>query len=207
VKNIILDFGHGGLDQNGNYTTAPAKMHTFPNGEIAYEGELNRRIGGLLEIYLKSHSDFNVVTTVKTTDPRDLSLAYRVNIANRYPPADTIFVSIHSNASDEHNARGFEIYTTQGTTKSDALASCIGEEVKSYYDQLKLKLRFDFYSDGDLDKEADFYVLRKTRCPAVLLECLFFDHWEDYQFLKNPEFQKELSWRIYQGIIKYMESI
>ena len=65
MKNIILDFGHGGIDQNGTYTTAPAKMFTFSNGEIAYEGVLNRQIGGLVEIYLKSHLDLNVVTRLK----------------------------------------------------------------------------------------------------------------------------------------------
>jgi N-acetylmuramoyl-L-alanine amidase len=204
MKNIILDFGHGGVDQNGHYTTAPAKMHQFANGEIAYEGEINRKIGGLLEIYLKSHLDFNVITTVKSTDARDLSLSYRVGVANKYDPANTLFVSIHSNASPNHNGRGFEIYTTKGVTKSDQLATSIGEEVQIFYKQLYLRLRFDF-SDGDLDKEADFYVLRKTRCPAVLLECLFFDNWEDYVLLKNPEFQKEMAWRIYKGIIKYLQ--
>ena len=38
IKNIVLDFGHGGIDINGNYTTAPNKMHKFSNGQIAYEG-------------------------------------------------------------------------------------------------------------------------------------------------------------------------
>lgn len=204
MKNIILDFGHGGIDQNGTYTTAPAKMFTFSNGEIAYEGVLNRQIGGLVEIYLKSHLDLNVVTTVKATDARDLSLSYRVGVANKFKAEDSIFVSIHSNASASQKARGFEIFTTKGHTKSDELATCIGESVKTYYEDLNLKLRFDFYSDNDLDKEADFYVLRKTKCPAVLLECLFFDNYEDYKRLVDPEFQKELAWRIYQGIITYL---
>lgn len=204
MKNIILDFGHGGIDQNGTYTTAPSKMFKFSNGEVAYEGVINRQIGGLLELYLKAHTDLKVVTTVKSTDARDLSLSYRVGVANKYNANDSIFVSIHSNASESHNARGFSIFTTKGHTKSDELATAIGREVKTYYDDLNLKLRFDFYSDNDLDKEADFYVLRKTKCPAVLLECLFFDNYEDYKRLINPEFQKELAWRIYQGIMTHL---
>lgn len=204
MKTIILDFGHGGIDENGDYSTAPSKMFQFPNGEIAYEGVINRQIGGLLEIYLKAHTDLQVVTTVKASDPRDLSLSYRVSVANSYKASDTIFVSIHSNACTNHNASGFSIYTTPGKTKSDDLATSIGEEVKKYYEKLKLKLRFDFYSDGDLDTEADFYVLRKTNCPAVLLECLFFDNWDDFVLLKNPEFQKEFAWHVYLGIINYL---
>lgn len=205
MKNIILDFGHGGIDDNGQYTTAPSKMFQFSNGETAYEGVLNRQIGGLLEIYLKSHPEFNVVTTVKANDSRDLSLSYRVGVANKYAAKDSIFISIHSNASASHNASGFSIITTKGITQSDKLATSIGETVKEYYSKIDLKLRFGFYSDGDLDKEMDFYVLRKTKCPAVLLECLFFDYLEDYLLLKNPEFQKELAWRVYKGIVNYLK--
>lgn len=208
MNNIILDFGHGSIDHNGNYTTAPNKMFKFPNGQVAYEGVINRQIGGLIEIYLKANfPDKNIVTTVGANDYRDLSLPYRVKVANQFPEDDTIFVSVHSNASKLHNASGFSIFTSKGTTKSDDLATSIGEEVRKYYKKLNLKLRFDYITDGDLDKEEDFYVLRKTKCPAVLLECLFFDYWEDYILLKSPEFQKELSWHIYIGISNYLEKV
>ncbi|MFC2101771.1 N-acetylmuramoyl-L-alanine amidase [Bacteroidota bacterium] len=202
IKNIVLDYGHGGLTADGIYTTSPAKMHTYPNGEVAYEGVLNRQIGGILEMFLRAHAPgINVVPTLQANDPRDLSLAYRVRVANQFPASETIFVSIHSNAFNG-NARGFEIYTTRGTTKSDRLAELIANKVELLYTDLNLKLRYDF-SDGDKDKEADFYVLRKTNCPAVLLECLFFDNYEDFTLLKNPEFQKELAWHTYLGIIEY----
>ncbi|MGQ1945494.1 N-acetylmuramoyl-L-alanine amidase [Geofilum sp. OHC36d9] len=201
MKNVILDFGHGGLDSNGNYTTAPAKMFKFPNGEIAYEGVINRQIGGLIEIFLRNHANLNVVTTVKYSDPRDLSLSHRVAVANKYSPNDSVFVSVHCNASLNHNVSGFSIYTTKGVTKSDEVATSIAQQVKQYYEKLNLPLRFDFYPDGDPDKEVDFYVLRKTRCPAVLLECLFFDFWDDFLLLKDAAFQKELAWHVYKGIL------
>lgn len=205
--NIVLDYGHGGIDKEGNYTTAPSKMWDFGDGNIAYEGFLNRQIGGLVELYLKAdYPKYNVVTTVAANDSRDVSLSYRVRVANAFDPQETIFISVHSNASVNHNSRGFEIFTTRGVTKSDWLAECIGESVKELYDDMQLRLRFD-YSDGDLDKEIDFYVLRKTKCPAVLLECLFFDQKDDYLLLSNPLFQKELAWHIYGGIINYLKQI
>ncbi|NKI30908.1 N-acetylmuramoyl-L-alanine amidase [Muricauda sp. DJ-13] len=115
-------------------------------------------------------------------------------------------MSIHCNASPNHNASGFEIYTTTGVTKSDALATSIGNRITPFYTNLNLRLRYDFFSDGDLDKEIDFYVLRKTKCPAVLLECLFFDFYDDYKLLKDAAFQKELAWRIYEGVTDFLES-
>lgn len=205
IKNIVLDYGHGGIDKNGKYTTAPAKMAKLPSGEIAYEGVLNRQIGGILYQLLRWHSPkINIVCTVKADDARDLSLGHRVGVANKYPENETLFVSIHSNAFNG-KARGFEIFTTKGTTKSDKLAEFIADEVKELYDKVGLKLRFDFL-DGDKDKEADFYVIKKTRCPAVLIECLFFDNQEDFNYLKNPKFQKDLAFAIYQGIIKYINN-
>ncbi len=204
-KNIILDFGHGGIDRHGNYTTAPNKMYRHDNGETAYEGVINRQIGGIIKSYLRVHNQrLNIITTVNEDDPRDLSLSYRVRVANELDKDETIFVSIHSNASPNHNARGFEIFTTVGETRSDQLATSIGNSVRSFYDRVNLKLRTDF-SDGDLDKEVDFYVLRKTKCPAVLLECLFFDQWNDFSHLKSPQFQRDFSWHVYKGILQFID--
>lgn len=202
IKNIILDFGHGGLDENGVYTTS-GKQHKFNENEIAYEGVLNRQIGGILQAYLRSlGNSYNIITTVKADDPRDLSLSYRVQVANSFPANETIFISIHCNAFNTL-AEGFEIFTTKGTTKSDQLAEIIANHIEPFYQSLNLKLRYDF-RDGDKDKEADFYVLQKTNCPAVLLECLFFDNYNEFKLLRDVAFQRELAWRIFLGIKHYL---
>lgn len=201
IKNIVLDFGHGGIDENGNYTTN-GKQHEFPNGEIAYEGEINRKIGGMLRAFLRMlGDDYNIITTVDEWDSNDPSLAYRVAIANGLRASETIFISIHNNAFNT-KARGFEIYTTPGVTGSDLLAQDIFDAVMPVYSSMGLKMRKDT-TDGDSDKEANFYVLRKTRCEAVLIECLFFDNREDFELLKNPAFVKELAWGIFTGIWNY----
>lgn len=201
--NIVLDFGHGGLDVSGNYTTAPNKMFEFPNGEIAYEGVLNRQIGGHVYTCLRGHSNLNAICTVKEDDSRDIALSHRVRVANSFDPKDTIFVSIHCNASQNHNASGFELFTTKGKTKSDELAQDIANAVEHLYIEKDIKLRYDL-SDGDKDKEADFYVLRKTKCPAVLIECGFFDNRKDFDNLKDPLFQANLGSFIYTGILNYI---
>jgi N-acetylmuramoyl-L-alanine amidase len=42
-------------------------------------------------------------------------------------------------------------------------------------------------TDGDYDKEARFYVLTRTVMPAVLIEHLFFDNYQDARLLMDPE--------------------
>lgn len=200
--NVILDRGHGSIDKDGVYTTSPNKMYTFDDGSVAYEGLLNSGITSHIGACLNQHSDINVVYTVHPDDPRDISLSHRVRVANSFNPRNTIFVSIHCNASPSHNATGFEIFTTKGTTKSDNLATNIGVKVKDIVSGIKFR---EDFSDGDLDKEVDFYVLRKTKCPAVLVECGFFDNKDDYDKLKDSEYQCNMAKAIYEGILNYIK--
>ena len=66
-----------------------------------------------------------------------------------------------------------------------------------------MKLRYDL-SDKDKDKESNFKVIRETNCPAVLIECGFFDNEKDFKNLKDPKFQSDLGSRIYTGILNYI---
>ena len=47
--------------------------------------------------------------------------------------------------------------------------------------------------DGDPDKEANFYILRKTDCPAILAENLFMDNEKDCRLLLSDEFRNRLA--------------
>ncbi|AGO47948.1 N-acetylmuramoyl-L-alanine amidase [Cellulophaga phage phi40:1] len=203
IKNVVLDPGHGGIDRNGKYTTAPAKMYKFPNGEVAYEGVLNRAIAKEVARCLEGESGINVIFTVSPEDPKDVSLSERVRITNKYNSKETVFISIHCNASASHKGEGFEIYTTKGTTKSDRLAELIADSAEVSIKDVSMKLRYDL-SDKDKDKESNFKVIRETNCPAVLIECGFFDNEKDFKNLKDPKFQSDLGSRIYTGILNYI---
>jgi len=196
IKNVVLDFGHGGIDEDGNYTTAPKKMHTFDDGKIAYEGVLNRAIGNEIYKCLIEHEELNVVRIPCSCTSTDLPLNERVAEANRFDPKRTIFVSIHCNASVGHNAGGFEIWTSEGNTQSDKLASAVRSTAR--YALHKVNMR-----DRGL-KESNFYVLRKTKCTAILIECGFFDFRPEFDKLDNPTFQGDLGSFIATGIINYI---
>ena len=77
---------------------------------------------------------------------------------------------------------GWEVWTSKGKTKSDEYATIFMEEAER---ELKeFKMRKD-YTDGDSDKEEQFYILRHTKCPAVLTENLFMDTERDCRFLMS----------------------
>lgn len=192
----IIDAGHGGLKEDGTYTTAPAKMFKFSDGLTIYEGVLNRIIADMVYKQLEiKNIDFAIVYD----EVEDLPLSNRVITADNIFRKDkrAVYMSLHSNAG---GGSGFEIFTSPGQTKSDKIANIFCEiYMKSFPDFIFRKE----LADGDADKEADFYVLRKTDCPSILLENLFFDNRRDADFLNSKEGQK----RIADCIVQCIETV
>lgn len=130
--------------------------------------------------------------TVNPDDPIEPGLAKRVERANAYArgngASNTLFISLHHNAakSDDqwHNATGWAAYTSPGKTKSDEYAEVMYRKASEIL--TGKSIRRD-RSDGDSDQEANFYVLRKTICPAVLVEAFFQDTKKDVEFIESAE--------------------
>jgi N-acetylmuramoyl-L-alanine amidase len=184
----LLDPGHGGMTVDGVYTTAPAKMfsHSAVGKSPAftfYEGVWNREIVKGLSLQLNMRKiDYKIMAD----GVRDTPLAQRTKNADYFYVADkrALYLSIHSNAG---GGTGNEVYTSKGQTKSDLMAKPFCDAYSKFLP--KMKFRQD-QADGDADKEADFYVLRKTDCPAVLTETGFYDNREEALFLMSPEGKK-----------------
>ena len=194
----LLDAGHGGM-KDGVYVTAPAKMHIFDDGLTFYEGVDNRAIVDKLTLLLQLHGiEYRMVHDRECDTP----LHKRVAFANQLH-AETgrcIYLSIHSDAMPDGahgKGSGFSVYTSIGKTSSDVLAEifCVAYQRKLG----QFKFRKDT-TDGDLDKEEDFYVLRKTKCPAILIENLFFDNREEAEFLLSESGQNQISLTLLNAI-------
>ncbi len=206
---VYLDAGHGGIDSNGKYVTAPNKQFehasgTFHNGGWFYEGVWNRK---LTDLVAKKLSNLGIQHLIVSHEYLDLSLSYRVKMANWYHRnfKKGIFISNHSNASGSHRARGFEVYTTPGKTKSDSIAEKHWENVKDLLGDT-IKMRPDT-SDGDHDKEARFYVIKNTVMPAILVEHLFFDNKDDAKLLMKDLIVEQFAEAQVRTIIDYYNGL
>ena len=60
-------------------------------------------------------------------------------------------------------------------------------------------------SDGDRDWEENFYVLAKSKCPAVLLENFFYDNREECAWMLQEETKRRIASAAVKGIIKYIK--
>lgn len=185
---VFLDPGHGGLDRNGNYVTAPSKQFehskgTFHKGRWFFEGVWNRTLTNRVAQKLWN---LRIPYLIVAHEYLDTPLAQRVETANWYHRnfKEGIFISNHSNASGGV-ARGYEVYTSRGTTQSDKLADLQFNNVKELLGT-RITLRPEA-TDGDQDREAGFYVLVNTVMPAILNEHLFFDNYEDATLLMSDD--------------------
>jgi N-acetylmuramoyl-L-alanine amidase len=194
---FLIDSGHGGLI-NGQYQTAPNKMYRFPTGDYSWEGVINRRFKH--ELFHEMDNEGLQYIDICPTD-LDLDLDLRVknvkNICYKYP--HTVLISIHNNASEKHNARGSEVWTTEGLTVSDYHTDIYGQKFINVFPNIHFRGE---KKKGKFDKESMFYILRKVPCPAFLPEILFFDSWSDYQLLIDPVFRHR--WVI-EVMIPYMK--
>jgi N-acetylmuramoyl-L-alanine amidase len=171
--------GHGGVDKDGKYHIIKAgSKQAEVNGKMIYEGEHNRRI---VEAILKGRTD-NLRMTNLVQEVDDISLSERVErinaATNVYTDAGYLPLvwECHLNAFNG-KASGTEVYTTRGNNFSDTMATIWWNEaikvVGAKFPDYKWRSDKD---DGDVDKEKDFTVIKKSNAYAILIEFFFFDH-------------------------------
>lgn len=163
---------------------------------------------------------------VKTEQARELNYRVRVvnDICNKYGKNNVIYISLHNDAAGSGakwlTAGGFSVYTTKGRTKSDIVSECIcnaaeinmagyakymeEKRKEGFYDAKQKPFRTDT-TDGDKDKEADYFVLKNTLCPAVLVENLFQDNKADVAYLRSAEGKQSIVNTIVDGTINYIK--
>jgi N-acetylmuramoyl-L-alanine amidase len=182
---IIIDCGH-------NYSDTWQKMSPIrEDGSRFYEYENNRKIGRLLSMELDKLG-IPYVYTIHPDDRNDKSLENRVGVANsiayKEGKDNVLFISIHSDAygmGDKwyDDIIGFSIFTSKGETKSDIYGNIFEKNYKEGLDGIS-RVR------GCYDK--NFYVLKHTICPAILLENGFYTSHKDLEFIDSEDGRKKI---------------
>lgn len=188
---VLIDNGHG----------ANTLGKRSPDGrliEYAYAREIAGRV--VFELRKKGIDAEQIVK-----EEVDVPLSERCRRVNEYKASEAILISIHCNAagggSTWMQARGWEAWTSMGQTKADKLATCLYEAAEKYLPGMKIRKDI---TDGDPDKESGFYILKYTKCPAVLTENLFQDNRTDVDFLLSEAGKRAIVDLHVNGIINYL---
>ncbi|MEG6615940.1 N-acetylmuramoyl-L-alanine amidase family protein [Peptococcaceae bacterium 1198_IL3148] len=170
---VVLDAGHGGGDV----------------GAIGYSGAYEKNLViDITQLVEKKLADkgFKVVMTRPGDQTR--SLAERVEIANQTNAF--AFVSIHANTAASRQATGLEVYTKRGSDHT--FAKIMVDSILAQTGQ-----------NNRGDREADFYVIKNTVMPAILIETGFISNPQEEQFLWNKANQEKIAEGIVNGIINF----
>lgn len=179
---VVIDPGHGGPVENAEGdANSGARYHDLFEKDInlitakAFKDELEQY--GNVRVYLTRDEDV------------ELSLDSRVDFAKSVNA--NVLISVHYNASADHNFFGSEIFTSafgECYATGHGLASCIMKEWVGYGNTEKaIKTRIG-------NKGTDYYgIIRhgaEVNLPTIILEHGYVDNDRDYLRLNN-----ELAWR------------
>jgi N-acetylmuramoyl-L-alanine amidase len=198
IETVVLDPGHGGVDQGASNHWGAEKAFTMDVASNARQQLV--RAGYKVEM-----------TRAGDTV---LSLEDRVKFANRFPNA--VFISIHFNSGS--GGQGLESYalappgvpsntSNESHVSSADLQSCPGNAQDARNVALSAAVhaavlsRLSMFDRGV--RHSRFHVLRNIKIPAVLLECGFLSNPAEGPRIATAQFRQQVGAAIAQGVQNY----
>ena len=189
-KIIIVDPGHGGFD--------PGK----PGITGLDEKDLNLKISLLLRNYLEQAGAIVIMT--RTTDDdvdgmdgvkhKSKDMVQRKKLSE----GGDILVSIHQNSFTQPSVHGAQTFYNSKSEEGKALAKSIQKSIKEVA---------DLDNRREAKSNTNYYVLKATDIPAVIIECGFLTNPEEEKKLNSESYQNQMALGIYLGILRYYEQV
>ena len=183
---IVLDAGHGGRD-DGCSSLSGVK-----------ESDINLAITKTLRTYLTTLG-INVVLTrhdagglySANADNYKLSdMQARMDIINNCNP--DLVISIHQNSYTDPSLRGAQAFYQENDEISMKFASCVQDQLISQLVDARQECNY-----------GDYYILKESNLPAVLIECGYLTNTEETNLLSSPDYQNKVAYAIMCGVVKY----
>lgn len=194
---IVVDPGHGGIDGG-----AGKKNDIF-------EKDINLQVSAKLkkelivegfQVIMTREEDVSLenFSNIKGSRYRRDLDARKTIINNNKPLA---FISIHCNSSKKTSAKGIKVYYYPESIEGEKLAKSISQSIDENFYKAYMKeenLRTEILTE-------DFFILRETDYPGVLIEVGFLTNPEENKLLREDEYQRQIARAIKKGILKYLE--
>lgn len=188
---VVIDAGHGGEDSGA---VANSVLEKDINLEIALKLRDMLKASGI-EVKMIRESDVSIYDTASGTirERKVSDLKNRVKIVNNNKK--NILVSIHQNKFEQSKYSGAQMFYSANNDKSQILAENIRKSITGL---IQPENKRELKKGG-----SDIYLLNKVTVPAVIVECGFISNEEEAKNLSNEEYQSEMAFAIYCGILEY----
>jgi N-acetylmuramoyl-L-alanine amidase len=219
VRRVVIDAGHGGHD----------------SGAIGPSGIQEKDVSLAIAMRLSEILTKQGLEVVLTRDEDTfLRLEDRAKMANE--AKGDLFISVHCNSAANKKLRGVETYTLNTSSDRYSIRLAARENSSSAKgindlqfiladlatkanteESLRLATRVQKSLTGNLStrykgvkdlgtKEALFYVLLGTKMPAILVETSFLSNPEDEKRLASKEYQGEVAQAIADGVQDFLDN-
>lgn len=183
---VVIDPGHGGNDPGK--VSRDGVLEKDVNLQIGFclKQELEAR--GVKTIMLRTTDDN--LAAVGATNKKNSDMKNRVAIIN---DSDADFlISIHQNSFTDPKVRGPQAFYHDTSAESEELALMLQDKLNAIYPQYAREAKA-----GN-----DYYLLNKSVCPGVILECGFLSCPEEVALLTSEQYQQKIASAIADAIIE-----
>lgn len=189
-KKVLIDAGHGGVDPGK--VSKSGVLEKDVNLQIAIRlGKYLKKQG--LEVYYTRQQDEGLYDpNSKRKKAEDLQK--RCQIVENVKP--DIMISIHQNSFEDTSVKGAQVFYFSTSKESQRLGECVQQGL---IDQVNNK------NHRKSKANDSYYILKKTACPTIIVECGFLSNPEECKKLQEEGYQSKIVEGIYQGIILYFE--
>jgi len=189
-KVIVIDAGHGGID--------PGKIGI--HGE--QEKEINLKIAEFLKTFLELDGYEVVMTRTEdgglydenTSNKKVQDMKRRIEVIEEADPI--LVVSIHQNSYPDPAIKGAQVFYYTSSVEGKQLAKRLQE---------RLVKGLDPQNHRQAKANDSYYLLKKTACPIVIVECGFLSNPQEEALLTDSVYQERVAWNIFMGIMQELK--
>lgn len=187
---FVIDPGHGGPDGGAEGADGTKEKYIALNIAKYLRDYLNEA-GALVIMTRETDKDLADINTKGLSKRKLEDLQNRVRLANE-SMAD-FYISIHLNSIPSTKWRGAQTFYYPVNLENKEMAESI---------QKQLILNLKNTDRAPLSKN-DILVLKYVEMPSVMVEVGFLSNPDELSLLKDEEYQKQVAFAIYQGMLEY----
>ena len=187
-KVIVIDPGHGGLDQGatrGKYIESDITL------QISKKLAQNLSQAGAMVIMLRENESDLAGDEFTGTIGQHKREDMKKRVAKANQARADLYISIHTNAVPNTVWTGAQTFYKPNDEESKIIAKAVQEELSKTLGNTKRKAA-----------PGSYFVLNHTKMPAILIETGFISNPREAALLADGKYQSKLAFAIFSGVAK-----
>lgn len=185
---VVIDAGHGGID-GGSVGVNTGITENQLN--LVYANKLEKLLRAVgINVY-QTRTSLDGLYETADDNFKKSDMEKRKEIIENINP--NLVVSIHMNKFSLSSENGAQVFYNEENENGKKLADNIRDELIKRIDNAR-----------ELTLSGDYYMVKCTNIPTVIVECGFLSNPEEELSLQNEDYQDTMCYSIFCGIFRYL---